>query len=480
MFDGGQQIVLALRRCGFTDLTFFPDATLLQSDSLLQFDLIIGWSVGTNLTSAAALALLTAYTNGQKVLTISNFADASTVPLIATVVSRVGSVAWDINPITNVDNPFRNSFSSYNTGSTAGENIISTIRASALIAASTTYSGTKITAVYETNTTGGKWFHYQPVIDMAYTPNVNVGKFAGFFTSALNWLYSYAAIASWEIQIGEFMIDKIDSSSFPRDVKVTGRDYTKKIKNSKFDNATTFTAGTPLDTVIQALGANSGLTKFKLASNGAVLPTDYTFDRTSTRFDAGKGMSNACNVEFFVDAFGYLTTRPYLDPTLSPQTIALATGLLAGNLVEFTLSSDDSELFNRVVVSGESADSATGGTLYQAIAENHSPTSPTRIAVPGTPGGIDARTYFYTSTFFTANSQCQDYANRLLSYHALESFNIDFSSIVFPWLEAGEIIGTDISAFTDSIPNRYLLTRFGIPLGLGPMSGTSKRITVVG
>lgn len=468
-------IALLLRRCGLTDLTAYATPSAITVNDLLQYDIIVGYSQGSNIDSVSAALMLAAYNAGRNILSVCNFATSATVPLLATTATRTSAVDWDINQVTTADTPFIGKFPNYTATHTSGETIPQTIRATANIATTTTFSSTIFpSAVYEQAANGARWFHYHPQINLAITPILNLQYMVLQFAASLSWLYSYAATVDWEIQIGEFMIDKIEEERFPYDIKITGRDYTKRLLLKKFDDSVTFAAGFDVDQLMLALATLASCTKFNLNANGAVLASDYTFDKASDFWTAMNGIAVAANIELFFDAFGFLTTRPFQDPVTAPTSVTLATGAGVGNLVDYTKSSDDSQLFNYIVVSGENPDDATAGVLFQAIAQNVEPSSPTRIARLGT------RSYYYDSSFFTSNDQCQAYADQLLSIMALESYDLSFSSIVFAWLECGEIIGYSLADGSADDPDRYLLISLDIPLSLGPMTGDAKRITIVG
>lgn len=471
---------------GFTNLEVFSNAGI---NDIISFDIVAASDSGTaDLTVGTAATLLAAWNAGIGVFTASPFATASTVPLIATLTTLGTQTAgqWNINA-PSYDSPFAK-FSNYTSNkagttytfpATFAGNVFEAAHGS-FVSNAVTHAGS--TAIYKTNSNGARWFHYHaPLVDTQGATALvlwNAWHFARsvLLTSALNWIFPIAAEQMWETQIGEFMIDKIDTPRTPRIVHLTGRDYTKKLIDSDFDNAISFPPGQLIDNLVQDIASNAGITKFNLSAQGAQTTSTNTFDASSSRWAALSAMCTAANIEIFFDKTGYLITRPFLDPTLSPVTLTLLTGEDGGNLVDWTLSSDDSELYNRVVVSGTSDDSSISGAIYQGIAENHEPSSPTSIENLGR-----TKTYYYSSSFFTSNDQCAALAVSLLKIHALESFELDYTSIVFAWLEAGEIILVPAlpgAAATD--PTRFLSVSFSIPLTLDPMTGVSKRITIVG
>jgi hypothetical protein len=76
--------------------------------------------------------------------------------------------------------------------------------------------------------------------------------------------------------------------------------------------------------------------------------------------------------------------------------------------------------------------------------------------------------------------QAIELAKSLLSVAALEEFELDFSSVLFPWIEPGEIVEMYDPDSEYWGPSRYLLTSLTFPLDLSPMSGKGKRVINVG
>lgn len=277
---------------------------------------------------------------------------------------------------------------------------------------------------------------------------------------------------SWEVQVGECMIDQISEDYFPYTVKVSGRDYTKKCLLSKFNTATSFADGLAIETAIQTIATNAGITKFLLPLTGHQLGKLYTYERGVSRWEAMKEIASGFGYELFFDAQGFLVMREYLDPVTAPLAYSLATGPLVGNLVSYGKTVNDNRIYNKIIVTGESSDSEV--PPVSAIAENTLPDSPTRIAKLG------ERVYQYASAYITTTPQAQDVADKFLKIHALEEFELNFTSIALPWLEAGEIIEFIDPRPSEGQPTRFLLSSLNLSLGLGPMSGNAKRVSVVG
>lgn len=273
----------------------------------------------------------------------------------------------------------------------------------------------------------------------------------------------------WLAQLGEFLIDKISESNFPPKLSVTGRDYTKRLITSKFPAATTFQKDERLEDVIHTIASNGGIRKFMFPVTGQVLGKDFTFDRGTQRNKACNDLAGAYGYEVFFDAQGYMVLREYQDPVTSPIVWTFKTGQPDGNLAKFTKQTDDTRIYNHVVVTGGSSDQVP----VWAEAINTNTSSPTNV------DQIGDRVYEYSSTFITTTDQAQDVADKFLKIHALESFDLSLESLVFPWLDVSEIVEFDDPSPAPGDPNRFLLTDLTIPIALGTMPGTAKRVTIV-
>lgn len=282
--------------------------------------------------------------------------------------------------------------------------------------------------------------------------------------------------STYEAQLGEFLIDRLDGDNFPNLIKVTGRDFTKKMLISKLSQTMSFPAGTPVEDMIRALAANCGITKFMLATTGKTVDSNTVFERGEDRWKVAKKLAEAAVHELFFDATGYLVLRPFLDPTTSPIEYTFETGT-NGNLVKFNKSSTDARVFNHITVTGDStAEPQLDGSqgIIFAEAKNTSGDSPTRIA------RIGQRTQPIDNVFFANQTQANEFVNARLKIAALEEFNYNFDSLVVPWMDAGSIVALLDPNRTEYEPTRFLLDTISIPLKLAPMSGVARRVTIVG
>lgn len=297
----------------------------------------------------------------------------------------------------------------------------------------------------------------------------NIGNFTDFMISAMRWLDRTSGIETWETQIGEFVIDRITEPNFPHEVRITGRDYTKRALLSKFERATQFPTGQNLEAIITSIASSAGLSKLNLPVTGITVNRSFFFERGVERWSAIVEICGAYNYDVYFDNRGYLVMTPIVDPSTTEPSVVISTGQ-SGNLVSWEKSATDTRLYNHVLVTNESSDSQTLPMYSEA--KNEDPNSPTSI------GEIGDRLYQYTSSFFTQQSQLDDVAESFLAVHSLEEFELNFDSLMLPWLDVGEIIQFN-SEEDSSDPTRFLLSSINLPLSLGPMSGNGKRVVIV-
>lgn len=269
--------------------------------------------------------------------------------------------------------------------------------------------------------------------------------------------------------VGTFYIDSISENNFPNSVSVNGRDATKKMILAKFSEATAYAAGQSIENIVGAIATNSGITATSFEQTGVVLASQVLWESGSPRWDAISSLANSYNQEVFFDRFGVLTMRKYVDPTTAPSQFTFYTGS-DGNLASFSKSTNDSNIYNHILVKGGNTDTIP----VWAQAENNEPSSPTNISK------IGRRTYNYDSKLVLTSTQAQDLADSMLRIMALESYEINLESLVAPWLDVGVAITFNDPDPTLNSPTKFLLTSLNIPLTPGAtMNATAKRVTLV-
>jgi hypothetical protein len=279
----------------------------------------------------------------------------------------------------------------------------------------------------------------------------------------------------WETQIGEFLIDSISEASFPHTVKIVGRDYAKKCLQTKLKSSLSFSQYTPVEDIIAALAGNSGITKLSLPYTGQGFAQDIVFERGTERWKVMRQLAESIGYELYFRGDGNLTMRPYGDPTLSPLRWIFNQSPLDGTLVNYERTSNDSRIKNHIIVTGATTTDLNGFTqtaFGEAI--NNDTISPTRVS------RIGDRVDPIESDYITDSVQAQALAEQRLRVSALEEFDINFESVIIPWLDGGDIVDIVDRGEGEYVPSRFLLVNFTFPLALNPMTGTARRVTIVG
>lgn len=271
--------------------------------------------------------------------------------------------------------------------------------------------------------------------------------------------------------MGVFMIDKISAPHFPGIVKVSGRDYTKKLVEDEFQVATAFVSGTPIEQVISTILINGGITRYVLPGTNLTLDKDFLFDSATSRWAAISEILIAYGYEGYFNAEGIFVMRPFQDPAGRSSVFTFRADTLS-NLAGFEKSATSTNLYNAICVRSQSSDPNTLPVF--GIAENHDPRSPASIENLGR-----KRTLFWDSPLVTMEWQAVAIAQRLLTIAATDTFVVNLTALVFPFLEAMEVVDfLDPDPAPDE-PSRFLLTDFSLPLGLGTMTANAKRITLI-
>lgn len=445
------------------------------------FDILVSISA----TTTAKVALLTeAFNKGKSILTFAGQDTSATLPAVlgttgSVVTTPTGSAAMVQNDLTHETMqgwvPWRTVISSY-------RKVLTPASGGTVLAYIHDDTNGLSPGILANNVFGGaRWIHMLQykfkLEDFDASDQEFYDSCAAFLGRAFRWLDTYIALDAWEAQIGEFLSDSIeDADEYGDLIKVTGRDYTKRVMKSKFSKATTFAATLSIEAVIQFVAANGGITKFDLPVTNKTLGKDMTWERDTERWQVMRDIAEANNFEIYFNSEGFLTMREFRDPLLTAPTLLLTTGP-GGNLVSRGRKTSDGELYNHITVVGESSDNSV--PIIFAEAKNENPGSPTRIGTPGEPGGIGDRVKNISSSVVTTSQQAQELATSLLAVSALEEFELNFTSVLFPWIEPGDIVEMNEPVGTYWGPARFLITSLSLPLDLGPMGGNGKRVELV-
>lgn len=454
---------------GVNEVHFLPSANSIEH--VENYDVVVSISGG----SIQKMAFLTeCYNSGKGVVTFSLDQTSSSMPMM------IGNAAAG-TVTTTVERTYAPT--SGGSGVTLGwdeyvaadsatyRKILAPASGAKSVAQMEDENGQSVAAVSREDTDDRRWVH---CVLADFTEDSLVDgyeEFGKFAARSVNWASAYEALDTWEIQLGEFMADSISIGQSYATVSISGRDLTKMCQQSKFVASTTFTAATSVESVVKTVATNAGISRFKLPITGKTLDKDMTWERDTARWDVIRDVSNSNNYEVFFDNEGYLVMREFRDPLTTPATLELGTGI-GGNLISRGGKTSDTNLFNHIVVVGESSDSSTPPVYAEAI--NSTASSATSVQE------IGDRVSVTTSSLITTVPQAQEYANSILAVSALEEFELSFEATLLPWIEVGDIVEMENSDDRYWGPDRYLLTSLSFPLDLSPMSGSGKRTEKVG
>ena len=471
----GLAIKSLLSSVGIKRVHYQPQVDLYSE--VAEFDVLI--SISSDHTRKLTL-LTEAWSKGKGIITCGVDATAVQLPLI--IAGAAGGLSTDAGDRSFIQNTaivdeLMLGWSGWALAGPQSYRKINSLvtRAFKIADTSDTTNGLSVGIAAHNALNGNRWVHVQQSefdVDAFSTTDtaLHMANCAAFLKAASVWVDNYSPLEKWEVQLGEFLADSIaDADEFRDRIKITGRDFTKKCIQSKLSKATTFLKTQTIEEVISAVASNAGITKLDIPVTGVTLEKDMTWERDTTRWDIIKEIAQAKSYQVYFDAYGYLKMRPMNDPLLTPPTLILNTGP-RGNLVSRGVKTSDTQLFNHVTVVGESSDSTVPLVFGEAI--NSNPNSPSAIVK------IGERTYNISSPLVTSELQATNLAQQLLAVSSLEEFELDWSSILLPWIEPGDIV-----ELQDDDPywgaTRYLISQLSFPLDLGPMSGNGKRVTKV-
>jgi hypothetical protein len=462
--SAGRNVARAISAAGFRDNTILLD----EVDFSILRD--YSWIVSGMSTSATAYhtELNSLWNNGKNIITFGTGNGLGEVPHYSMVSDPGTEITWGIAPVTQ-DSPTAGAFVTEEVGDAIG--LCPTGLAAGVVSLAVWTNAPSpqfITAAMIRNQNGAFWLDIRlPILTKPETRK--------FLKRLLTYVRGYYGTRVWETQMGEYYIDRISEANFPNQVKVTARDATKKLINDKVSRNVTFAVGTSLNDLVIGQASLGGIpvSKMRFTMNSEILSNELSYDKGTSRWDIIKGALSSFNYEFFFDNTGNFVVRPFNDPTLSPIDFSFGTGV-SGNLVSFEKAISDSRIFNWIQVTATPADSDTNPIGYFGEAVNIDPASPTNV------DRIGNRVYTVDADWLTSDEDCMALASDYLKISALESYELSFSSIYYPWLECGSIVEIlDPDAY-DFEPTRFLLDSISYGLGLGPMSATGKRVTFVG
>lgn len=244
------------------------------------------------------------------------------------------------------------------------------------------------------------------------------------------------------------------SRPLPSDLTVSLVDRSARVAEDRFDAPTQTVSGATVVTEIRRLIQDSlgiGVTVTDLTGSGQVAAViDIERERWK---DGVEKLAESIGAEVFfrADGVGIIRATPTLD---DPEVWEIRTGQ-AGTIISTNDVLSREGVYNRVVASGQRSD---GTAPVYAVVSDTDPLSPTQYG-----GAFGKKPRFYSSALLTTIPQCTTAATSLLARVKGSGANVEFTSLVNPALEPGDIVlAVDDDAGTAT---KHILDKVEIPLG---------------
>lgn len=459
---GISQFRKALAEVGIQDINV--KLGQIDFDTLSRFQCIIALNSTDNLDNSVMMRRL--YEKGRHIITIGA---GGTTGLYPHYTSQISNTSWGMTPPT-YDTPTSGSYTATTLAGTPTAWAPTGVAARSVPLALWIGSGATpiITAALARHPSGGMWLDiHLPEIDEQVLNLIKAGA---------SFMYRGSPNRFWEIQLGEFYIDNIQQPNYPDELKITARDATKKLINDKLPRTSTFVAGTSFKSLVVGQAALAGIpvSKMLVSIGSELLSSDMTFERGTSRWDIIKSATSSLNYECFFDNIGNFVVRKFRDPSYDAPTWRFGVGP-GGNLVGWDRSTNDSRIYNHVIVTAEASDDESESVVgYFGEAYITDPNSPVRKERLG------SRVLPIEASWISSNEEARELARDRLKIAALETYEIGWSSTYYPWLEVGEVIEFLDPDILDFEPTKFFMDTISYQLDLGPMSATGKRVTFVG
>jgi hypothetical protein len=252
-----------------------------------------------------------------------------------------------------------------------------------------------------------------------------------------------------------------------------GTDRTKILADSTFSAPRSFGAGTRVSDIIRSLAEEAGMGTldelYNLDDDSSKISDTVSWPEEMSRLDACLELAAAHALELFPDPDGILVLRPIPDPNTAPVAFEFAPGetsIMTG--IESERSA--SQLFNRVVVVGESANFGP----FRGEARDLNPASPIYNPVDGTGPVGDRPAPIIRSALIGSSLQAQQVARAELPKVALIEESVYVTMAPHPALDASDIVLIDETLTRSG--GRYMIDTLEVPIGAGTMSMTTKRV----
>lgn len=201
-----------------------------------------------------------------------------------------------------------------------------------------------------------------------------------------------------------------------------------------------------------------------------------TIARTDDIWEHAQNLARGGGLECFFDGNGNPVLRLVPDPDDKAdwEYVEGEEMTIVGNLGR---DLDDEESYNGAIVTAENAD---GGVVFRSEAWDTNPLSPTYYDPAFPEASVYGPVpYFLTSQYIRTQAQCDAVAAATLRSQKGTVELVDFSALINPAHESGDIVRTTRSKV--NIDSNYILDGFTMPLDpTATMSATTRRRQLVG
>lgn len=300
---------------------------------------------------------------------------------------------------------------------------------------------------------------------------LNISRSNGFWYDKVVKIYMGVVSPSgtWEAIVGTFLIDKISSENYSKEIEVTLRDFSKKL-SYPISLPVGWAVNTPIENIVRDLAIGGGISPSKITvpTTTKYIEEERTFASGITRWSAMYDLATAYGYDLFFDPSGQLIMEAFTDPFTSLPQFTFRVGI-DSNVSKISRAISDSLIRNHIVVEGETV----GGIPVWGEAFNYNPTSPTRIEKLG------FRTKQIKNSWVTNNTQATEVAARDLKFSSLEKYEASLETLIVPWLDVNITVEFSDPMAAPGDPTRFLLSKLDLDLGLEPASASLGRVTSV-
>ena len=238
---------------------------------------------------------------------------------------------------------------------------------------------------------------------------------------------------------------------------------------------TVIARGTNIAEAIRAVAEDAGETKFAFDICTEITPYTITKEPGDTRADLIKELALIPSWDIYYDVDGYLRFTPLIDPLQKQVVVDLSVGSTYRKCyISSKYSPEWSKIKNYWKVIGYS-DPDTG-IIYDGIAQNNNPLSPTNTSMP--PNGIGIKSDILSDDNLTTDSLCEQRAGYELRKNLTKIDRSSHEILPLPFLNEGDCVQLE-DTNAGIIDDKYEIQSINEPLGLGLMQIECWRCTSV-